>query len=104
MPRGRKAANPFPEGSQEHEEEAFRQAEAMLIRQAERESNPPPTERNITVTVSIDAINAAKSLAVLSGMSYRQVLGEAAKAGVEALTAKVKAALTPKDPMGDMPF
>ena len=104
MPRGRKVTNPFPEGSQEHEEESFRQAQVLLDRQADREANPPATERNITVTVSIDAIQAAKSLAVLSGMTYRQVLGEAAREGVETLAAKVRDALAPKKPVEDMPF
>ena len=100
MPRGRKAVNPFPEGSAEYELEEVSRAYAA----EERAALPPATERNITVIVSIDAIQAAKGLAVLSGMTYRQVLGEAAKAGVEALTAKVRDALKPKDPMGDMPF
>ena len=99
MPRGRKAVNPFPEGSAEHEQEEYARTAAAEARAA----LPPATQRNITVTVSVEAILAAKSLAVLSGMSYRQVLGEAAREGVEALASKVRAALA-HNPAQDMPF
>ena len=101
MPRGRKAVNPFPEGSAEYEQEEY--ARAALATERALNPTPPATERNITVTVSIEAIQAAKSLAVLSGMTYRQVLGEAAREGVEALAAKVREALAPK-PTQDLPF
>lgn len=100
MPRQK--SNPFPEGSAEYEECAALLAQEKADRAEMLAANPElvPTERNITVTVSIAAITAAKALAALSGLTYRQVLGEAARDGVESLTAKVKAALT----MGDMPF
>lgn len=93
MPRGRKAVNPFPEGSAEHEQEEY----ARIAAAEKKLNDPPPTERNITVTVSIEAIQAAKSLAVLSGMTYRQILGEAAREGVEDLAQQVRDALKPKN-------
>jgi hypothetical protein len=45
--------------------------------------------------VSMEAINAAKALGTLSGLPYRQVLGQAAAAGVDALVAQVQAKLLP---------
>lgn len=106
MPRGRKETNPFAEGTDEHVQYEEKWTQDAADKEEMRAAYPAivPTERNITVTVSIDAIQAAKSLAVLSGMTYRQVLGEAAREGVEALAAKVRDALKPKDPMGDIPF
>lgn len=98
MPRGRKALSQYEEGSAEYEEE---QAKRALARQ-ERLDNPP-TERRVTVAVSVEAIAAAKSLGTLSGMPYREVLATAASNGVEALTAKVRAALTTVEETA-MPF
>lgn len=95
MPRGRKATSPFAEGSAEHEEWVVEQSVAAEIRRLEREAHPVATERNITVTVSVEAINAAKALGTLSQMSYRAVLGQAAAAGVDALVAQVQAKLLP---------
>lgn len=95
MPRGRKAVSPFSEGSAEYEEWVIEQAEAAELRRLEREAHPVTTERNITVTVSVEAINAAKALGTLSGLPYRQVLGQAAAAGVDALVAQVQAKLLP---------
>jgi len=86
MPRPSK--NQFPEGSEEHAE---REAELQAEREARRAN--PATERNLTVTVSVEAIQAAKSLATLSGTTYREVLALAATNGVEELTTKVRAAL-----------
>ena len=80
MPR--RKLNPYPLGSAEFIEEEDRRAQ-----------EPVATERNITVTVSVEAINAAKSLGTLSGMPYRQVLGHAAQQGVEALTTSVRKVL-----------
>jgi hypothetical protein len=97
MPRGRKAANPFPEESAEYSEWEQEQEANRLLRQIERESAPVATERNITVTVSIEAINAAKALGTLSGLPYRQVLGQAAAAGVDALVTQVQAKLIPSE-------
>jgi serine phosphatase RsbU (regulator of sigma subunit) len=94
MPRGRKALSEYAEGSAEYEEE---QAKRELARQ-ERKDNPP-TERNLTITVSVEAVQAAKSLAVLSDTTYRQVLALAATNGVEALTERVKAALLHREPV-----
>lgn len=95
MPRGRKPMNPFPLGSAENEEWAAEQAKTAELRRLEREAHPVATERNITVTVSIEAINAAKALSTLSGRAYRQVLGQAAAAGVDALVSQVQAKLLP---------
>lgn len=95
MPRGRKAVSPFAEGSAEHEEWVVGQAEAAELRRLEREAHPVATERNINVTVSVEAINAAKALGTLSNLPYRQVLGQAAAAGVDALVAQVQAKLLP---------
>jgi predicted DNA binding CopG/RHH family protein len=78
--------------------------EARELRIAERASQPAATERNITVTVSIEAITAAKALGVLSGLPYRQVLGNAAAQGVDALVAQVHARLNPETIDGAMPF
>jgi hypothetical protein len=89
MPRGRKpATNPFAEGSAESVEWEEQQA-------AKREAVPavPATERRLTITVSVESIQAAKSLAILSGTTYREVLALAATHGVEGLTNKVRAAL-----------
>lgn len=95
MPRGRKAANPFPVESVEASEWSAEQEVARELRRLERESAPVATERNITVTVSVEAINAAKALGTLSGLPYRQVLGQAAAAGVDALVSQVQAKLLP---------
>jgi len=97
MPRGRKAANPFPDGSAEYSEWEVEQVEARELRRLERESAPVATERNITVLVSIEAINAAKALSTLSGLPYRQVLGSAAASGVDSLVAQVQAKLAPAE-------
>lgn len=95
MPRGRKATSPFPEGSAENLEWEQEQETSRYLRQIEREAHPVATERNITVTVSVEAINAAKALGTLSNLPYRQVLGQAAAAGVDALVAQVQAKLLP---------
>lgn len=87
--------NPFPLGSAENEEWDSEQAESAELRRLEREAHPVATERNITVTVSIDAINAAKALGTLSKLPYRDVLGQAAAAGVDALVSQVQAKLLP---------
>ena len=90
MPRGHKnVTNPFPEGSAE----AIEFADATAPHQENFPALPVATERNITVTVSLEAIAAAKSLGTLSGMPYRVVLGQAAAQGVEALAMKVREAL-----------
>lgn len=91
MPR--RKLNPYPLGSAEFMEEEDRRANA-----------PVATERNLTITVSIEAINSAKALSALSGMPYRQVLGNAASQGVEALTHSVRKVLAGDDGQGDMPF
>jgi len=94
MPRGKR--NPYPEGSAEWEIERERQEVARL----EREANPPTT-RNITVTVSIDAVQAAKAIGTLSGMHYKAVLATAAQNGVDALVLQVQKRLT-SDPLADV--
>jgi hypothetical protein len=100
MPRGRVAVNPFAEGSAESVEWETER----LMKLAEREANPPvvTTERRITVTVSVEAINAAKALATLSGLAYREVLGTAAAAGVADLVVQVNRKLHPEE--SAMPF
>jgi predicted DNA binding CopG/RHH family protein len=105
MPRGRKSVNPHPEGSAESVEWEVQEITRQAEKQAEREANPRvvATERNITVTVSVAAIDAAKALGTLSAMPYRQVLAQAAQSGVEALVAAVQARLHP-DSEGAMPF
>lgn len=97
MPRGRKAVNPHTYGSAEYTEWETEREITSLLRQQEREAAPVATERNITVTVSVDAIAAAKALGTLSGLPYRQVLGQAAAAGVDALVAQVQAKLVPSE-------
>jgi len=97
MPRGRKAINPFPEGSAEHSEWELAREEERELRRLEREAAPVATERNITVRVSIEAINAAKALSTLSKMPYREVLGQAAASGVDSLVAQVQAKLAPAE-------
>lgn len=94
MPRGKR--NPYPEGSAEYMEEQTRLELARL----EREANPP-TKRNITVTVSIDAVQAAKAIGTLSGMHYKEVLATAAQNGVDALVLQVQKRLT-SDPLADV--
>ena len=98
MPRGRKAVNPFAEGSADSVEWETNRLMALAERQAEREANPrvEATERRITVTVSVQAINAAKALGTLSGMPYREVLGTAAANGVERLVEQVQQQLHPE--------
>lgn len=95
--------NPHPEGSAEYDEfqAAYERTKAELS--AKRAANPVATQRNITVTVSVDAINAAKALAVLSGMPYRLVLGTAAQNGVEALVDQVQRRLTGSGEPGTVP-
>ena len=97
MPRPRK--NPYEEGTQEWQD---RQAE-LEAASTDGNGHVESTERNITVTVSKDAITIAKSLAVLGGMSYRQVLGQAAQEGVERLVGQVRAKLQ-GDSDNAMPF
>lgn len=94
MPRGRKAANPFPEGSAEYADHEVSLELAREERRVAREAAPVATERNITVTVSIEAITAAKALGTLSRMPYRQVLGTAAQTGIDALVQQVQTRLT----------
>jgi predicted transcriptional regulator len=79
---------------------------AYDARKAELAATPrvPATERNITVTVGVEAIAAAKALGVLSGLSYREVLGNAAAQGVDSLVAQVQAKLNPETPETAMPF
>lgn len=92
MPR--RKLNPYPVGSAEFIEEEDRRAQ-----------EPVATERNLTITVSLEAINSAKALSALSGMPYRALLGSAASQGVEALTASVRKVLAGDDGTGqDMPF
>lgn len=91
MPR--RKMNPYPVGSAEFLEEEDRRA-----------ALPVETDRSITVRVSNDAIAAAKSLAVLSGMHYKAVLGNAAQQGVEALAGSVRKVLSNGHDEGEMPF
>jgi len=102
MPRQK--LNTHPEGSAEW---ADREMELVAIRE-ERAANPlpPQTERRLTITVSIEAIQAAKSLATLSGSTYREVLALAATHGVDSLTAKVRTALLgpTSDPDTGIPY
>lgn len=86
MPRPKKVQ--YPEGSAEWVEEQ----ERLAAKRAEREANPP-TDRAVTVRVSLEAVAAAKSLGTLSGLPYREVLATAAQHGVESLTEKVRVAL-----------
>jgi predicted DNA binding CopG/RHH family protein len=97
MPRGRKAVNPNPEGSAEYTEWEVEQEATRELRRLEREAAPVTTDRRVTVTVSIEAINAAKALGTLSGLPYREVLGNAAAQGVDALVAQVQAKLLPAE-------
>lgn len=91
MPR--RKMNPYPVGSAEFLEEEDRRAQEV-----------PATDRNITVSVSLEAIAAAKSLATLSGLHYKTVLGNAAQQGVEALAASVRKVLANGHDDGEMPF
>lgn len=103
MPRGRKAVNPFGEGSAESVDWETSRLMKLAEQQAEREVNPPvpATERRITVVVSVEAINAAKALGTLSGLPYREVLGTAAAAGVADLVFQVNRKLHSVDPRND---
>jgi len=69
--------------------------EERELRRLEREAAPVATERNITVRVSIESINAAKALGALTNMPYRSVLGQAAADGVDSLVTQVQAKLAP---------
>jgi hypothetical protein len=77
----------------------YEQEEAArdLARQerADRAAVEPATDRNVTVRVSVDAINAAKALGTLSMMPYRQVLASAAQKGIDALVVQVQGKLNP---------
>lgn len=105
MPRGRKVTNPHLEGSPEAVQWEIDRLNAL----EEREAMGPRVaakERRLTITVSLESIQAAKSLATLSGSTYREVLALAATHGVESLTNKVKIALLgpTSDPDSGIPY